>query len=123
MDSLMSRLEQSALRPLIYELLASLRNDNNSPFIARELSRYIRIYLRFADTPVLFFGLEPVNVKLPHGTFAALQSVGMISLSDESIQNSLSDIVISALIGESELCLQLLYGPQYSQAPPIGSEY
>ncbi|KAK0231971.1 hypothetical protein EDD85DRAFT_955804 [Armillaria nabsnona] len=109
MDSLMSRLEQSTLHPVIRELLTSWHSDDNSPFVARELSYYICIYFHFADTPVSFFFLESVDDKLPHGTFAALQSVSsMFPLSDKSIQNSLSEIVISALMdstGKSQLCL------------------
>ncbi|KAK0231964.1 hypothetical protein EDD85DRAFT_970102 [Armillaria nabsnona] len=124
MDSLMSRLEQYVLKPIIYELLTLLHNDNNSPFIARELSRYIHIYLRFADTPFLFFLLESVDNKLPHGTFAALQSVSMFLHSSESIQNSLSDIVISALMdsmGESQLCLQpIVWASIFHRLHPLG---
>ncbi len=102
MDSLMSRLEQSALEPVIRELLTSLRDDKrDDPFIARELSRHIRIYLRFAATPGFNFSISAVESMLPPGTFAALRSVE-IYWHDAELQTPLSDRVITALTEEED---------------------
>ncbi|KAK0496567.1 hypothetical protein EDD18DRAFT_1462993 [Armillaria luteobubalina] len=102
MDSLMSRLEQSALEPIICELLHTVRSNDSSPLIARELNRYIRIHLRFATRPGLRLITSFSENELPPGTLAALQSVG-------HFPSVLLNTVFTALQNsgdEPQLCLQ-----------------
>ncbi|KAK0496573.1 hypothetical protein EDD18DRAFT_1167148, partial [Armillaria luteobubalina] len=69
-DSLGSRLEKYALQSVIYKRLVSLHRNDHESLIARELSRHIRVYLRFVDTPGSNFTIR--SVGLPQGTAQSL---------------------------------------------------
>ncbi|KAK0442216.1 hypothetical protein EV421DRAFT_600584 [Armillaria borealis] len=126
MDSLMSRLEESALENIIRELLRSLDDMRDVPFIKRELSRYIRIYLRFTATPGFIYYMPAVEM-LPPGTCAALQSVDIYWYEAFS-RTSLPDRVITALregedsTDKSILCLQpIVWASILRRLHPLGS--
>lgn len=94
-DSLMSRLDDNALVSIIDELLDTLRYDDNSALrVARELSRYIRIHIRFTTMATLAFSMSSTENRLPRGTYAALHSVNPF---DHTTVDSLSKTVIAGL--------------------------
>ncbi|KAK0215557.1 hypothetical protein IW262DRAFT_1400904 [Armillaria fumosa] len=122
MDSLMSRLDKNALNRVVYELLDTLRSGDNAPSISRELGRYMRTYLRFADPPGSDFLIGDVKEMLSPGTLAALQSVDVFL--DSQIRDPLAQTVTAALMHsryKPQLCLQpIVWASILRRLHPLG---